>query len=537
MYAKNVVYFCLNMHKYTVAQLPHVENENRMLNNCGVRNEDIINNAVNQYSYRPVLPNSSERSHYFVKPERNPLVPGHPLDRYSSGGYYDPCWESLENDRLQFHASLPASIISGLKNKSKYNVVIDALSNEDLYKDDAELEVGKNDRSGIHAYKLNDTVGGGFDRTFNGLHEEKRYAINDTHGTGSLAYAHKLNDPCYDDVPIHNNFLHKPPRYESNDPVFHYSSDNIRRPVNVESSGEETIGLVDVPLYPEIYPYVQREGVDGRFRSRNPAGKSFSSIETQKQIENFSIVPCKPEDNANICAILTEKECKDIDRMLRGDYCSTNDCNDKRLYQSNTRGANKSFGKEGFANNTTFENPIAKEADYMYMSALKVRANAVCEYLRNNKSYNNWSDNWKLLKSNLKSGRLFERLSETDADIAYVINKGDQVKFRIRDKSRYVPINTYQYVLYHEMAHMSTRELQHTPTFMKLLNIISLAGFECGFIDFRKLPNDYYITNGSPILCRQSMKEEVCSGAEWLKQANLQSARYYDGIISAVEHA
>ena len=185
----------------------------------------------------------------------------------------------------------------------------------------------------------------------------------------------------------------------------------------------------------------------------------------------------------------------------------------------------------------SFDNPIANEADYTYMSALKVRANAVCEYLRNNKAYKKWAHNWELLKSNLNGGKLFTRLGNSDADIAYVVNKGEEIKFRIRDLKRYTPINIYQYVLYHEMAHMSTEELQHTPFFLQLLNIISLAAFECGFIDLRKMPNSLYTTNGSPILNRESMKKEIQEGTRWLAEANPDSESYYKGIYDAVNAA
>ncbi len=184
-----------------------------------------------------------------------------------------------------------------------------------------------------------------------------------------------------------------------------------------------------------------------------------------------------------------------------------------------------------------FDSPIMDEADYMYLEALKTRAVAVCNYLQSNKQYHEWMDNWKLLSLNLRNGSLFQRLDDSDADIAYVVNKGEQVKFRIRDKKKYIPINVYQYVLYHEMAHMSTEEKQHTPFFCKLLNIISLAAFECGFIDLKKLTYSYYKTNGAPILCKASMKEEIIDGANWLLQSNPKSRQYYNGIIEAVGSA
>ena len=182
-----------------------------------------------------------------------------------------------------------------------------------------------------------------------------------------------------------------------------------------------------------------------------------------------------------------------------------------------------------------FENPIEKEADYMYMEVLKTRAMAVCNYLKSNKMYKNWSSNWNLLQKNLNRNKLlFERLEDTDADVAYVINKGDEVKFRIRDVSKYVPINIYQYVLYHEMAHMSTTELQHTPKFHELLNIITLAGFELGFIDLRRTNRDFYYTNDQPIISRDGMKDEIISGCMFLKEANPDNALYYDSIIKHV---
>lgn len=515
----------------SAAQLPHVDRDIMPMTSLpGTTNDEIFNNDIHHFNYRPVLMESSERSHYFNKYDNKGLAPGnksHPLARYSSQtGYFDPNWESLENDRLAYHASLSNSIISSLRNKSKYNVLVDCFSNENIYKDEQELRVGPNTRRGLHEFELNTDVGNSFDRTFNGIHEENRYSINDTHGTSSMAYGHKINDPNspFDSVDYCISAGRTKPNNFPDTPKFNFSSQDVKRNVNIEHSNSTTVDIDGTPLFPEIRPYINREGAN-HVDSRRPAGSNFSTVNTNKilgnifeshlQTENFRLTPCTKKDNADFCAILTKKEMDDINSYLYG-----------------------SSKKESFSkNNTSFENEIAEEADYTYMSALKVRANAVCEYLRNNRAYSSWKSNWNLLYSNLNHGKLFERLGESEADIAYVINKGSEVKFRIRDHDRYVPINTYQYVLYHEMAHMSTKELQHTPGFMKLLNIISLAAFECGFIDFRKLSSGYYMTNGSPILCRSSMKEEVCLGAEWLREANPNSAKYYDGIIEAVRRA
>lgn len=175
---------------------------------------------------------------------------------------------------------------------------------------------------------------------------------------------------------------------------------------------------------------------------------------------------------------------------------------------------------------------MAPQAIESYMTTLKARATAVCFYLQNNKSYSKWANNWLLLYNNLhtKNKLLFERLDESDADVAYVVNKGDEVKFRIRDEKRFIPINIYQYVLYHEMAHMSTTELQHTKGFFRLLAIIALGAMEMGFIDLSRMSSSYYKTNGMPVLCRASMKTELMQGCDLLAEANPGSREYFMGL-------
>lgn len=190
--------------------------------------------------------------------------------------------------------------------------------------------------------------------------------------------------------------------------------------------------------------------------------------------------------------------------------------------------------KEGYTYNSKI---TESDTDEMYMNILKSRAKMVAEHVSNNKFYSKWSENWKLLNYNLKRNKyLFNRLDQSDADIAYVINKGDEVNFRIRDEIRYVPVNIYQYVLYHEMAHMSTTELQHTPKFHELLNILSFAAFELGLIDIRRTTKEYWNTNGQPILCRAALQDEIIVGADWLIQANPGHTEYFEEIIKTVEN-
>lgn len=168
--------------------------------------------------------------------------------------------------------------------------------------------------------------------------------------------------------------------------------------------------------------------------------------------------------------------------------------------------------------------PIYDECDYTYLQNLRARAKALVQYLLSNANYKKWRSNWVLLEKNLNKNKYyFEQLKESDEDIAHVINKGDKIRFRIRDNSgKYIPINIYQYVMCHELAHMATNETQHTDTFWTLLYIMSFAMFEMGFYDFHKIRKNsgYFNSNGQPILSLDSIKKDINKGITEMKKVN-----------------
>lgn len=170
--------------------------------------------------------------------------------------------------------------------------------------------------------------------------------------------------------------------------------------------------------------------------------------------------------------------------------------------------------------------------DYSYLQICKSRALALVGFLKSNKLYKKWSKNWDFLEYNLdKNDYYFGRLNSKHSDVAHVIDKGKEIGFRIRDSSGlYVPLNVFQYVLYHEMAHMATSEYQHTQMFWKLLSIMCFAAFEMALWDFEKLRkfHGYYNSNGQPILSLKSIKSEIAKGIEHVKNENkdFQSALY-----------
>lgn len=201
----------------------------------------------------------------------------------------------------------------------------------------------------------------------------------------------------------------------------------------------------------------------------------------------------------------------------------------------NARSEMKSEVKRNEMNKESYDSSkYIDEADYTYLQILQERAMCVCRFLLNNKYYHKYINNWKLLASNLDKNKLtFQRLQDSDEDVAYVINKGEEVNFRFRDKIRYIPINVYQYVLYHEMAHMSTHELQHTDNFYMLMSIIVLAGFELGFIDLKRIPNDVYMSNNQEILDRLTIKEEIKAGTHNIETP--ESKEHFEGLRNYIE--
>lgn len=176
---------------------------------------------------------------------------------------------------------------------------------------------------------------------------------------------------------------------------------------------------------------------------------------------------------------------------------------------------------------------VLQSATYSYLNILQNRAQSLTDFLLTHRAYSYWKNNWKLLKTNLsKNNCIFKRLQESDSDIAYVINKGEEIKFRIYDLDKFVPLNVYQYVLCHEMAHMSTRELQHTPNFHLLLNLLVLASFELGMLDMKKIKllNGEYLTNNQPILSFTTLRSELLNGIEQVIKHSEMDSEYYKQI-------
>ena len=164
--------------------------------------------------------------------------------------------------------------------------------------------------------------------------------------------------------------------------------------------------------------------------------------------------------------------------------------------------------KESFSGATNYTTSVES-----YMSVLTSQATALICFVKQNKDFAPWNKYWDFLDKNIhKCGKniLFKQLECSDADVAFVQNKGEQMKFRIRDSMRFVPISIFTYVLIHEMAHLANgEEWGHGPRFQQLMHLLELAGFEIGILKVKDYPEEPYYSGETQILTKQSIKNEL----------------------------
>ena len=154
-----------------------------------------------------------------------------------------------------------------------------------------------------------------------------------------------------------------------------------------------------------------------------------------------------------------------------------------------------------------------------YLSVLRSQATALLCFVKQNKDFQPWARYWDYLDENLhkqnKKMLLFQQLETSDADVAYVQNKGEKMRFRIRDSQRFVPISIYTYVLIHEMAHLANgEEWGHGPNFQMLMHLLEVAGYEIGILKVKDYPEQPYYSESIQILTKESIKHELYHGIE-----------------------
>lgn len=186
--------------------------------------------------------------------------------------------------------------------------------------------------------------------------------------------------------------------------------------------------------------------------------------------------------------------------------------------------------KESFEGSTNLST-----ATNTYLSSLQAFSKALVVFVSSNKDFAPWNKYWNYLIANInKCKNLYEILDRDAEDVAYVQNKGDHMRFRIRDKQQFVPLNIYTYVLVHELAHLANgEEWGHGTNFQRLMHLLEVAAFELNILQPDKYPSDPYFSNGTGILTKESIKEELLEGIEEIIK-NGGNNKYYNDLANYI---
>ena len=138
-----------------------------------------------------------------------------------------------------------------------------------------------------------------------------------------------------------------------------------------------------------------------------------------------------------------------------------------------------------------------KEKAAKILSQIRNRLTKLVNYLNTNiDSYKKRKEGIQRMKKNYRPNNISES-SPGNAYTSYSINKGEKIVFCIRSKdskNTLVDINTMMFVAIHELAHIMTKSVGHTPEFWDNMKFLLKVGIDIGIYekqDFNKNPVDY----------------------------------------------
>lgn len=102
-------------------------------------------------------------------------------------------------------------------------------------------------------------------------------------------------------------------------------------------------------------------------------------------------------------------------------------------------------------------------------------------------------DRVERMKNNFKPDNIKEGL-ETPGTTSYSINKGEQIVLCLRTNNKLVDINTMMFVVLHELSHIATTEIGHTPLFWENFKWILEESINIGIytkVDYSKNSLEY----------------------------------------------
>lgn len=304
----------------------------------------------------------------------------------------------------------------------------------------------------------------------------------------------------------------------------------------------------------ESFEVVRNHNLGSYIKNTSPFSNTSKQNNSNRKINNFLLTRSRNIENYNT----NEDIDKDISTYNTTEYSLNKKYeNTKSIPELNEFNVNTSeyiftdtVNREQFKENEiifddmdtncreSFQNATnISTGDHTYISILESYAIMIVQYVNKNKDFEHWCDYWNYLECNLNKCRgLFERLECSDADVAYVEDKGRRMRFRIRDNTKYVPLSIYVYVLVHELAHLANGdEYGHTAKFTMLMNLLEVAAFELGILKVEKYPLITYRSNNTPILSKSSIKSELENGIyQIIKHGG--NDKFYNDMLTCIRN-
>ena len=133
-----------------------------------------------------------------------------------------------------------------------------------------------------------------------------------------------------------------------------------------------------------------------------------------------------------------------------------------------------------------------KQAAADTLAILKIKLKKIADHLMHNFPSSNCTKN---LKNNYNKFKNLSENNDTRYNTSYTVNKGEEMVLCIRQSNdTIVPINDLTFVALHELGHICTASMDHTPEFwinfsFLLQEAIKLQIWD--YIDYDKRPVDY----------------------------------------------
>ena len=181
----------------------------------------------------------------------------------------------------------------------------------------------------------------------------------------------------------------------------------------------------------------------------------------------------------------------------------------------------------------SFSQDFADTADQIYLLTIRSNIESILNILENVECFQSYSSYWKDLRRNLEKNRWnINILPINDNDIAYSLNKGQELNFKTKDSKCFLPMKIMIYVLCHELSHVAcTNEKDHTETFSKIMWLIECAAFMANLLKPSQIPINNITFSEQSVVSRHIVIEELIIGFYELRKSN-KNIDYIDATIN-----